>query len=97
MRPGLSASTRSGRFPSSAKFNKKKAEASVNVERMTEAIGVVVGTRMRPAYELIEGDAPAAAPEGSTELTEDEMIDLIKDNFDASEVVPDDERESEAG
>ena len=24
-------------FPSSAKFNKKKAEASANVERMTEA------------------------------------------------------------
>ena len=30
-------------------------------------------------------------------MTEDEMIDLLKDNFDASEVVPDDARESEAG
>jgi DNA polymerase-3 subunit gamma/tau len=85
-------------FPSSAKFNKKKAEASVNVERMTEAIGVVVGTRMRPAYELIDGDEPAATPEIENELSEDEKIDLIKDNFDATEVVPDDdERESEAG
>jgi DNA polymerase-3 subunit gamma/tau len=84
-------------FPGSAKFNKKKAEASANVERMTEAIGVVVGTRMRPAYELIEEDVPAAAPEESTEMTEEEMVDLIKDNFDASEVVSDDARESEAG
>jgi DNA polymerase-3 subunit gamma/tau len=85
-------------FPSSAKFNKKKAEASANVERMSEAIGVVVGTRMRPAYELIEGSEPAAAPEAETQLSEDEKIDLIKDNFDATEVVPDDDaRESEAG
>jgi hypothetical protein len=70
----------------------------VNVERMTEANGVVVGTRMRPAYELIDGDEPAATPEIENELSEDEKIDLIKDNFDATEVVPDDdERESEAG
>jgi hypothetical protein len=52
---------------------------------------------MRPAYELIEEDVPAAAPEESTEMTEEEMVDLIKDNFDASEVVSDDARESEAG
>jgi DNA polymerase III subunit gamma/tau len=85
-------------FPSSAKFNKKKAESSANIERMTEAIGAVVGVRMRPAYELIEADPSDAAPEeGSTEMSEDEMIDLIKDNFDASEVASDDARESEAG
>jgi len=86
-------------FPGSAKFNKKKAEATANIERMTEAIGVVVGTPMRPAYELIEEDVPARAPEESAELSDDEKIDLIKDNFDATEVVPDDDdaRESEAG
>ncbi len=50
-------------FPSSAKFNKKKAEASGNIDRMTEAITVVVGTRMRPAYELVEDDGAAEAPE----------------------------------
>ena len=50
-------------FPASAKFNKKKAEASANVERMTEAMTSIVGTRLRPAYELIEGDEqPAAIP-----------------------------------
>src|SRR4051794_14538903 len=85
-------------FPDSAKFNKKKAESSANVERMTEAIGVIVGTRMRPAYELIEEDEATSAPEAATELSDEEKIDLIKDNFDATEVVPDDEpRESEAG
>ena len=30
-------------------------------------------------------------------MSEDDLIDLIKDNFDASEVAPDDARESEAG
>jgi hypothetical protein len=64
---------------------------------MTEAITVIVGQPLRPAYELIEQDEPAAAPTESGEMSEDEMIDLIKDNFDASEVVPDDARESEAG
>jgi DNA polymerase-3 subunit gamma/tau len=84
-------------FPSSAKFNKRKAEAPANIGRMTEAITAIVGARMRPGYELIEEDEPAAPTAGSGEMSEDEMIDLIKDNFDASEVVPDNERESEAG
>ena len=30
-------------------------------------------------------------------MNEEDMIDLIKDNFDATEVVSDDARESEAG
>ncbi len=84
-------------FPPSAKFNKKKAEAPANIERMTEAIGVVVGTAMRPVYELIEEENQPTAPKASAEVSEEDMIDLIKDNFDATEVVPDDTRESEAG
>jgi DNA polymerase-3 subunit gamma/tau len=85
-------------FPPSAKFNKKKAEASVNIDRMTEAITLVVGTRLRPAYDLLEkDDVPTAAPEKSIELSEEDKVNLIKENFDATEVVPDDTRESEAG
>ena len=84
-------------FPSSATFNKKKAESSANVERMTEAIGTVVGTRLRPVYELVEEDDGGTAPEeASAELSEEDKIDLIKDTFDATEVVPEDTRESEA-
>ncbi|MGA9634378.1 MAG: hypothetical protein WBQ41_03970, partial [Solirubrobacterales bacterium] len=84
-------------FPGSAKFNKKKAEAKGNVERMTEAIKVIVGQPLRPVYELIEEDVTEVAPQASAELSEEEKIDLIKENFDATEVVPDDTRESEAG
>ena len=81
-------------FPPSAKFNKKKAESSANVERMTEAIGAVLGTPMRPVYEVVEGDESApATEERAAEMSEDDLIDMIKDNFDASEVAP----ESEAG
>jgi DNA polymerase-3 subunit gamma/tau len=83
-------------FPASAKFNKKKAESSANVERMTEAIGAITGTRMRPAYELIEEDNEAAGSEQPAEMTEEDKIDLIKDSFDATEVAEDEPRESEA-
>ncbi|MFL5906238.1 MAG: DNA polymerase III subunit gamma/tau [Solirubrobacterales bacterium] len=83
-------------FPPSAKFNKRKAEAPANVERMAEAITAIVGQRLRPAYELTEDDDAAPSPETQPTLSEEEMIDLIKDKFDASEV-GDDARESEAG
>jgi DNA polymerase-3 subunit gamma/tau len=85
-------------FPESAKFQKKKAESPTNLERMTEAITATVGQQLRPVYELIEEDDQVAAPEASTELSEEEKIEMVKDNFDATEVVPDDaRRESEAG
>jgi hypothetical protein len=64
---------------------------------MSEAIAAVTGARLRPVYELIEEDVPAAEGEQAAEVDEDELIEMIKDNFDASEVVPDDTRESEAG
>jgi hypothetical protein len=84
-------------FPPSAKFNKKKAESSANVERMTEALASIAGHRLRPTYELIDGENEEGTPEGSPDLSEEELVDLVKDSFDASEVVPDDSRESGTG
>ena len=84
-------------FPASAKFNKKKAESSTNIERMTEALASIAGERLRPVYELIDGPGEGAAPEKAPEISEDELVDLVKDSFDASEVAPDDVRESGAG
>jgi DNA polymerase III subunit gamma/tau len=84
-------------FPPSAKFNKKKAESKANVERMTEALASIAGQRLRPTYELIDAQGEGTAPEKSTEISEDELVDLVKDSFDASEVVPDEARESGAG
>jgi DNA polymerase-3 subunit gamma/tau len=84
-------------FPSSAKFNKRKAEAAANVERITESVKAVIGERLRPVYELIEGEEEeAAAPSpanGATAMPEEEIIELLKTKFDAREVV--DERRGE--
>ncbi len=88
-------------FPASAKFNKRKAEAQANVERMAESLEAIVGARLKPVYELIDGESEAAKEgEGATAMAEEEIIELLKAKFDASEVVADDgddERKSEAG
>jgi DNA polymerase-3 subunit gamma/tau len=84
-------------FPASAKFQKKKAESSVNIERMTEAVASIAGRRLRPAYELIEDQNGGDAPQEQAELSEEELVDMVKDSFDADEVVPDEARESGAG
>ncbi|MGH2923546.1 MAG: DNA polymerase III subunit gamma/tau [Solirubrobacterales bacterium] len=75
-------------FPSSAKFNKRKAEAQGNVERISESVEAVIGERLRPVYELIETeDEPAPAPgSGATAMAEEEIIELLKAKFDAREV-----------
>jgi DNA polymerase III subunit gamma/tau len=83
-------------FPESAKFQKKKAESAANIERMSEALHSIAGARLRPVYELVDRE-DGDAEEGSTELSEEEMVDLVKDSFDASEVVPDDARERGTG
>jgi DNA polymerase-3 subunit gamma/tau len=85
-------------FPSSAKFNKRKAEAPANVERMTDAIKAVVGEQLRPAYELTEDEqASEGGGESAGELAEEELIDLIKTKFDAREVAEGEAREGEGG
>ena len=68
-----------------------------NVDRMTEAIRTVVGEQLRPVYELSE-EGEGSEPEGerSKEVGEEELIDLIKTNFDAREVPHDNAQEGEA-
>jgi DNA polymerase-3 subunit gamma/tau len=83
-------------FPSSAKFNKRKAEAQANVERITESVRAVIGERLRPVYEFVDSDdepGPAAGS-GATAMAEEEIIELLKTKFDASEVL-DEERGEE--
>jgi hypothetical protein len=76
-------------FPASARFNKRKAEAKANVERIAESVKAIIGARLRPVYELIDGEAePAASPNGEPKLAEEEVIELIKAKFDAREVEP---------
>jgi DNA polymerase III subunit gamma/tau len=87
-------------FPASAKFNKRKAESQGNIELMADALEAIVGTPLKAVYELIDDE-----PEGSrvgeeaTSMAEEEIIELLKTKFDASEVAgeDDEERKSEAG
>jgi hypothetical protein len=88
-------------FTASAKFNKRKAEAQANVERMAEALQAIAGARLKPVYELIDGEPEGQKGEGATAMAEEEIIELLKSKFDASEVVAeeddDETRKSEAG
>jgi hypothetical protein len=81
-------------FPAAAKFNKRKAEAPPNVELIAESLQAIVGARLKPTYELIEGEPSGPRQgDGATAMPEEEIIELLKANFDASEVVADDSRE----
>jgi DNA polymerase-3 subunit gamma/tau len=76
-------------FPTSAKFNKRKAEAQPNVERISESVRAIVGARLRPVYELIDSEPEGGPPNGDgAAMAEDEFIELLKAELDASEVEP---------
>ena len=83
-------------FPTSAKFNKRKAEATANVERISESLKAIVGERLRPVYELVDADPDQPGSDASPEMADDEIIELLKTKFDASEVVPEDTPDEEA-
>jgi DNA polymerase-3 subunit gamma/tau len=74
-------------FPSSAKFNKRKAEAQANVERIAESVKAVIGERLRPVYELMETEEEPVDPGEGAAMPEEEIIELLKTKFDASEVI----------
>jgi DNA polymerase-3 subunit gamma/tau len=78
-------------FPPSAAFNKRKAEGNEAKERFAEALRTVVGESLRPVFVLLESDE-------STErkLSEEELIELMRDEFDAEYVEPEEADEPEA-
>ncbi len=90
-------------FPATAKFNKRKAEAKANVERIAEAMRAIAGERLRPEYELMDADETAVDAGAASEaaMDEEEIIEMLMTKFDASEVAdPSDDTkaaESEAG
>jgi DNA polymerase-3 subunit gamma/tau len=69
-------------FPASAAFNKRKAEAQEARERLEDAVRVIVGERLRPVYVLLEG---GDAEDENPSLSEDELIQRFKAEFDAEE------------
>jgi hypothetical protein len=81
-------------FPASAAFNKRKAEATDARDRIAEAVKTIVGERLRPVYVLLESDEAAAEPE--SKLSEDELVELMRTEFDAEEYLPEPDSGDEA-
>ena len=69
-------------FPPGAAFNKRKAEAPEARERFADALEAVAGERLRPAYVLLDAEEASA---GEERLSEDELIERLKSEFDAEE------------
>ena len=82
-------------FPASAAFNKRKAEAKEARERLAEAVQTIVGERLRPVYVLLEGEEEVAADDAEPQLSEEELIERLKSEFDAEEFEAADAKEAE--
>ncbi len=81
-------------FPASAAFNKRKAEAAEARDKLSEAVKTIVGERLRPVYVLLDSDAEV--PVGESKLSEDELFELMRTEFDAEEYIPEPEQPGEA-
>ena len=82
-------------FPASAAFNKRKAEAKEARERLADAVKTIVGQRLRPIYVLLEGEEEVAAEVAEPQLSEEELIERLKSEFDAEEFEAADAKEAE--
>ena len=82
-------------FPASAAFNKRKAEAQEARERLAEAVRTIAGERLRPVYVLLEGKDEAGPEGGESALSEEELIELLRSEFDAQEFEAGEAKEAE--
>jgi DNA polymerase-3 subunit gamma/tau len=72
-------------FPTGAAFHRNLAEEPRNLEQLQEALFQVTGTRLR--LELVLGDGqPEQESRQPAVVTEDELVSLFKDTFDAREL-----------
>jgi hypothetical protein len=72
-------------FPPNAAFNKRKAEAQEARDRFADAVVTIVGERLHPVYVLLDGDPDGEGPEGEPTLSDEELIERLKSEFDAEE------------
>jgi hypothetical protein len=77
-----------------AAFNRRKAEAKESRDTILDSIRSVIGTSLRPVFVTLEGDEPEDAAESAPvdpEAAERALIDRFKTEFDAEEVLTDDD------
>ncbi len=74
-------------FPPWASFHRNLAEEPKNVHLLTEVLHEVTGRRLMPAFAIGEGPAEEPGAEGEEgPATEDDIVSLLKQTFDAREV-----------
>jgi DNA polymerase-3 subunit gamma/tau len=74
-------------FPPEMTFNKKKADSPERRDTLAAAFAAVTGVGLRPTYVMLEGEAPPDTPApGSEEVDEEELLERLKNEFDAEEV-----------
>jgi DNA polymerase-3 subunit gamma/tau len=72
-------------FPPTAEFHRKLAEEEKNASLLRDALYEVTGRRLDLVFVVGEGDGAETPPEEQP-ATEDEIYQLVKETFDATEV-----------
>jgi DNA polymerase-3 subunit gamma/tau len=75
-------------FPADHTFNKRKAEAPDKREQLAGALETVLGQKVRPVFDVFEGEAAPAEAEsaGKDGVDHEALVEKIKSEFDAEEV-----------
>lgn len=83
-------------WPESSAFLKRKAEDPANRDLIAKAIRSVTGSSLRLAYELrAEGvPLPTAAASAVPKLSDEDLVQRFKDEFDAEELPPEPEEQT---
>ncbi len=81
-------------FPPSAAFNKRKAEAKENRDRLSDALRTIVGSRLSATYVMLDEepeDEPGSAEAEGEGVDDRELVERFKAEFDAEELIDDPE------
>jgi DNA polymerase-3 subunit gamma/tau len=83
---GLAGDTLTLEFPATAAFHRNLAEEPKNASLLAEALYEVTGRRFAVAFQV--GENGEGEPEEQRTLTEEELVEELKQTFDAREVTP---------
>jgi hypothetical protein len=83
---GLAGDKLTVEFPAAASFHRQLAEEPKNATLLVEALYEVTGRKFALAFEVGENGEPDAEP--VRQLSEEELVEEIKQTFDAREVTP---------
>jgi hypothetical protein len=83
---GLAGDTLTLEFPATAAFHRNLAEEPKNATLLAEALYEVTGRRFAVAFQV--GENGEGEPQEQHKLSEEELVEELKQTFDAREVNP---------